>query len=64
MSVIQSRWWIENLIGNLQSAERKLVESNLLTQSEYQNAIEELSEFVEHPYASTYFAWNRLEAIK
>ena len=58
------RPWIENLIGNLQSAERKLVESNLLTQSEYQNAIEELSEFVEHPYAYTYFAWNRLEAIK
>lgn len=56
--------WISNLIGNLQSGEKALVEKGLLTQSEYQHAIDELTEFMSHPYASTYFAWNRIEGVK
>ncbi|MEP7321661.1 MAG: methyltransferase domain-containing protein [Saprospiraceae bacterium] len=56
--------WISNLIGNLSSGEHQLVEKGLLTQSEFQNAVDELHEFTSHPYASTYFAWNRIEGVK
>ncbi len=56
--------WIQNIIGNIRSAEQKLIEKGFLTQSEYQHAIDELKAFSEHSYASTYFAWNRIEGVK
>ena len=56
--------WINNLIGNLSSGEKQLIDKGLLTQSEFQNAVDELKEFTSHPYSSTYFAWNRIEGVK
>ncbi len=56
--------WIRNIIGNLESAEQKLIEKGFLTQSEYLHAIDEMNQFSQHPYASTYFAWNRIEGVK
>lgn len=56
--------WITNLIGNLKSAEHALIEKNYLSASEFSSAITELEDFINHPYASTYFAWNRIEGTK
>lgn len=56
--------WITNLIGNLKSAEKALIEKNYLTTSEISLAITEMEEFMNHPYASAYFAWNRIDGIK
>jgi len=56
--------WITNLIGNLRSAEKKLMEKQFLNASEFLHAINELEEFMMHPQASTYFAWNRISGVK
>lgn len=56
--------WISNLIGNLRSAETDLVQKNHLTQAEFNSAIQEMEEFKQHPFASAYFAWNRISASK
>jgi ubiquinone/menaquinone biosynthesis C-methylase UbiE len=56
--------WITNLKGNLQSAEKNLIDKPFLTTSEFHHAINELEEFMAHPQASTYFAWNRIIGTK
>ena len=56
--------WIENLIGNIEGARKKLLEHNLLTEEEIKNAINELRNFITLNDASTYFYWNRAFAHK
>ncbi|MEP7268144.1 MAG: methyltransferase domain-containing protein [Saprospiraceae bacterium] len=56
--------WITNLIGNLNSAKIQLLEKSFLSITEFNAAIEELTEFMANTFASTYFAWNRIEAFK
>jgi ubiquinone/menaquinone biosynthesis C-methylase UbiE len=58
------RTWIENLIGNIEGARKKLLEYKLLTEEEIKNAINELRNFVTLNDASTYFYWNRASAVK
>ncbi len=58
------RPWITNLIGNLESGRKNLIDKNFLNESEFQQALDELNEFMQHPFASTYFAWNRVEGVK
>ena len=56
--------WIENLIGNIEGASKKLLEYNLLTEEEIKDAINELQNFITLNDASTYFYWNRAFATK
>lgn len=56
--------WIDNLIGNLESAKFNLINYKLLTETEFQDAIHELKEFKMNQYASTYFYWNRIAGQK
>ena len=56
--------WIDNLIGNLESAKFNLIEYELLSESEFEDAILELNEFKMNQYASTYFYWNRIMGQK
>jgi ubiquinone/menaquinone biosynthesis C-methylase UbiE len=56
--------WIENLMGNLESGRQALVDKNFLSLEEFDAAVQELKDFSEHPYASTYFAWNRIEGYR
>jgi len=56
--------WIENIIGNIEGARKKLIEYKLLTEEEIKNAIDELQNFIALNDASTYFYWNRASAVK
>jgi len=56
--------WIDNLIGNLESAKNNLIKFNLVSISEFQDAIQELNEFKINQNASTYFYWNRIVGQK
>jgi ubiquinone/menaquinone biosynthesis C-methylase UbiE len=56
--------WIENLIGNIEGARKKLIDYKLLTEEEIKNAINELRNFITLDDASTYFYWNRASAVK
>lgn len=56
--------WITNLIGNLKSAEHVLIDKNYLTLAEFSSAVNELDDFMNHPFASAYFAWNRIAGTK
>jgi SAM-dependent methyltransferase len=56
--------WIDNLIGNLDSAKHNLIQFNLLSNSEFEDAIKELDEFKHNQNASTYFYWNRIVGQK
>ena len=56
--------WIDNLIGNIEGAAEKLVQFDLCSKIEIQDAINELKEFENNQLASTYFAWNRAKAKK
>jgi SAM-dependent methyltransferase len=58
------RTWIENLIGNVRSAERKLQDHGLTTAAEIQRAVAELERFMERDDASAFFYWNRAKATK
>jgi ubiquinone/menaquinone biosynthesis C-methylase UbiE len=58
------RPWIENLIGNIEGARKKLIDYNLLTEGEIGDAVSELRDFISMEDASTYFYWNRAMAYK
>jgi ubiquinone/menaquinone biosynthesis C-methylase UbiE len=58
------RLWIENLIGNIEGARKKLIEYKLLAEEEIINAVNELRNFINLDDASTYFYWNRASAVK
>lgn len=56
--------WIQNLIGNIESARHGLVNSGLCEREQIQKAIVELKEFSGKKEASSHFMWNRAIAIR
>jgi len=56
--------WIQNLIGNIESARYELVNSGLCEWEQIQRAIAELKEFSGKKEASSHFMWNRAIAIR
>jgi len=56
--------WVDNLIGNIEGASKKLIEFNLCTAEQVSNAIRELESLKVRPDASAYFYWNRIEGTK
>jgi SAM-dependent methyltransferase len=56
--------WIENLIQNIMGAKALLVKNNLCKEEDVTLSIEELNNFRNNEYASTYFYWNKLIADK
>jgi SAM-dependent methyltransferase len=56
--------WIENLLGNLRSAEPGLADSGLCTAELLNRANAELSALAEHEDGSMIFAWNRAVAVR
>ena len=56
--------WIQNLIGNIESARRGLVESGVCEQVQLEQAIAELTDLARQQDASSHFIWNRAVAIR
>jgi len=56
--------WIENLLGNLRSAEQGLADSGLCAGELLSRAKAELSALAEHEDGSMIFAWNRAIAVR
>jgi ubiquinone/menaquinone biosynthesis C-methylase UbiE len=56
--------WIQNLVGNIESARRGLVESGLCVQRQLDDAIAELTDLCQQKDASAHFLWNRAVAIR
>jgi ubiquinone/menaquinone biosynthesis C-methylase UbiE len=55
--------WITNLIGNIESARRGLIESTLCTNTQLDNAVAELTRLLQEPTASSVFIWNRAKGV-
>jgi len=58
------RPWVENLIGNVRSAERALIAGRLVTEREISLAYGELEQLLQRSDASAYFYWNRARASR
>jgi SAM-dependent methyltransferase len=56
--------WLENLIGNVESARRGLIECRLTTSEQIDRAAGELRRLAEHDQGSAWFMWNRAMAVK
>jgi ubiquinone/menaquinone biosynthesis C-methylase UbiE len=56
--------WVVNLIGNVRSGERALLEQGLANAAEIGAAIGELEALARNPDASAIFYWNRARAIR
>ncbi len=56
--------WVVNLIGNIRSAERALLEHALATAPEIAGAIAELDALSRRPDASAIFYWNRARGMR
>lgn len=56
--------WVDNIIGNIESASQQLIDRQMLTQEALQSAITEMQNFKKLPNGSIYFYWNRLAARK
>jgi ubiquinone/menaquinone biosynthesis C-methylase UbiE len=56
--------WIENVIGNVRSAEQALIESGLCTDDQLNRAKAELSTLTQRDDASMTFVWNRAVAVR
>jgi len=54
--------WIQNVIGNIESARRGLVESGLCAEALVDEAVAELEAFSQNSDASSHFMWNRAVA--
>jgi len=54
--------WVQNLIGNVESARRGLIDSGLCNQAQVDDSIAELSSLAQNDDASSYFVWNRAMA--
>lgn len=55
--------WIGNIIGNVESARRGLVESGLCREEPIDAAIAELRGLLENDRASSHFVWNRAVGV-
>lgn len=56
--------WMDNIIGNVDSAVSKLLEFGLADQEQIDGAIAELNAFKRNEMASVYFWWNRISGEK
>jgi SAM-dependent methyltransferase len=56
--------WVENIIGNVDSARSTLLDRGLCTTGELDGAVAELRALSVRPDASSVFAWNRVRARK
>ena len=56
--------WVENIVGNIDSARRGLVQSNFCTTAEIDRAVGELRERIDDPSASSCFMWNLAAGIR
>jgi SAM-dependent methyltransferase len=56
--------WVTNLIGNIRSGERALIESGLATRAEVDGAIAELTAHAAREDASAIFYWNRAQGVR
>jgi hypothetical protein len=56
--------WIANIIGNVESARRGLVEHGLATPAGIDSALSELQALCGRPDGSATFVWNRARATK
>lgn len=56
--------WIENLVGNIRSGQRGLVESGLCIAKQIEWAVTELTDLRKRDGASLTFAWNRAMAAR
>jgi SAM-dependent methyltransferase len=57
-------WWVQNIIGNVESARRGLIESRLVSQAQVDTAVSELSDLAGHRDASSVFVWNRAAGVR
>jgi SAM-dependent methyltransferase len=55
--------WIQNLIGNIESARRGLIESTLCINTQLDNAVAELTRLLQDRTASAAFIWNRAKGV-
>jgi len=56
--------WVQNLIGNIESARIGLVDSGLCSQMHVDESIAELKIFSKNDSASSHFMWNRAIAVR
>lgn len=56
--------WVRNLIGNIRSGEKTLIETGLADAREITEAVAELEALMEREDASAIFYWNRAQARK
>ena len=56
--------WIQNLIGNIESARQGLMDSGLCDHVQIEKAITELTDLCRQRDASSHFMWNRAGAIR
>lgn len=56
--------WIEDIVGNLESARSQLIVSRFSTDETFTKAIQELRALKAEPTGSAVFAWNRVKAIR
>lgn len=56
--------WIQNVLGNLESARQGLLESGLCEHERFDTAVAELKGLLENSQASSHFMWNRAVAVR
>ncbi len=56
--------WVTNLIGNVRSGEKALVERGLVSRDDIRGAIAELQDLMTREDASAIFYWNRARGVK
>jgi len=56
--------WVSNLIGNIEGASEELISNGLVTNSQINEAIQELKKFSIKNDSLAMFYWNRIHAIK
>jgi hypothetical protein len=55
--------WTQNLIGNIESARRGLLDSRLCTDFQLDTAVAELARLLQDRTASAIFVWNRAKGV-
>jgi SAM-dependent methyltransferase len=56
--------WIQNIIGNVESARRGLLDAGLCNQAQVDDSIAELTSLAQNDAASSHFVWNRAMAVR
>lgn len=56
--------WVDNIIGNAESAKDELIKREKVSAEEYKDAVQELEELKFNELASCYFCWNRIVGQK